>query len=113
MRMLLLRRLRGRNSKQVDIVMEQTDFAPPVRTPHGRFSWPIMIAMIGLVDITLFRSEDFAGPALFFPVALALLLRGRLQIEWRAPLITIIALLLILCCSMAWAGGAGQIIAAI
>lgn len=113
LRGLLLSSLRVINSKQMDFVMEQTDFAPPADAAHGRYAWPIIVAMIGLVDITLFRSEGFAGPALFFPVAFALLLRGRLHIEWRTPLITIILLLLFLCCRMAWAGGAGQIIAAI
>ncbi len=93
--------------------MEPQDVAPPVRTPHGRYAWTIIVLMICLVDVTLFRSEGFAGPACFFPVAFALLLWGRKQIEWHAPLLSIIALLLFLCCSMAWAGGAGQIIAAI
>ena len=113
MRAQLLHSLRTLNFRQVDLAMEQYDFAAPMRAPHGRYAWFVIAAMIGLVDLTLFRSYGFAGPALFFPVALALLLRGRLQIEWRAPLITIMTLLLLLCCSMAWSGGAGQIAAAI
>lgn len=93
--------------------MDQQYFAPPVRAVHGRSVWLIIVAMIGLVDVALFRTDGFAGPALFFPVAMTLLLWGRNQIEWRIPLMIIISLLLFLCCSMAWAGGTGQIIAAI
>ena len=93
--------------------MEQHDFALPVRPAHGRHVWPIIFIMIGLVDVTLFRSEGFAGPALFFPVALGLLLLGRLRIEWNVASVVASLLLLILSASMVWAGGFGQIIAAI
>ncbi len=93
--------------------MEPQDLALPLRTPHGRYAWLVIAAMIVLVDVTLFRSDGFAGPALFFPVALTLLLRGRLQVTWSMQLFIIIALLLCLCGSMAWAGGTGQIVAAI
>ena len=93
--------------------MEQHDFAPPLRAPHGRYAWPVIAAMIVLVDITLFRSDGFSGPAFFFPVALVLLLLGRLQVTWTSQLVIILALLFCLCGSMAWAGGAGQIAAAI
>lgn len=114
MRRLLLHRLRTLNTEQVDISMDQQpEFAPPVRAAHTRTVWIIILAMIGLVDIAIFRTDGFAGPAFFFPVALALLLWGKNQIEWRMSLIIIISLLLFLCCSMAWAGGSGQIIAAI
>ncbi len=93
--------------------MEQQDSALPVRTSHGRFAWLILFAMVGLADMTLYRTSGFAGPALFFPAALTLLLIGRHRIAWNSTLATVGCLLVLLSISMIWAGGFMQIIAAI
>ena len=93
--------------------MEQQDSALLLRATHGRREWVILIAMIALVDMTLYRSSGFAGPALFFPIAVALLLFGRKRIKWNSPLIVVTSLLILLSASMVWMGGFGQIIAAV
>ena len=93
--------------------MEQQDAEPPLRATHGWRTWIILIAMIALADVTLYRSLGYAGPALFFPVAVALLLFGRSRIEWNRTLIVVISLLILLSASMLWAGGFGQIMAAV
>ena len=93
--------------------MEQQDSAPALRATHGWRAWMILIAMIALVDVTLYRSLGFAGPAVFFPGAVALLLWGRGRIEWNTSLIVVKSLLILLSASMIWAGGNGQIIAAV
>ena len=93
--------------------MEQQDAEPPLRATHGWRTWIILIAMIALADVTLYRSLGYAGPALFFPVAVALLLFGRSRIEWNRTLIVVNSLLILLSASMFWAGGFGQIMAAV
>lgn len=93
--------------------MEQRDSALPLRATHGRRAWVILIAMIALVDVTLYRTRGFAGPAVFFPIAVALLLSERRRIEWKTSLIVVTGLLILLSASMVWMGGFGQIIAAV
>ncbi|MCA9009689.1 MAG: DUF4173 domain-containing protein [Planctomycetaceae bacterium] len=93
--------------------MEQQGVAHSMRASHGKFTWPVIAAMTGLVDFTLYRAEGYAGPALFFPAALALLLLGRTRILWNTALVLIAVLLVMLSISMAWSGGAGQIVAGV
>ena len=107
------RRQQDRGSEKAEIVMEQQDSAPALRATHGWRAGMILIAMIALVDVTLYRSVGFAGPAVFFPGAVALLLWGRGRIEWNTSLIVVKSLLILLSASMIWAGGYGQIIAAV
>ncbi|MBC7967658.1 MAG: DUF4173 domain-containing protein, partial [Fuerstia sp.] len=107
------RRRQHHGSQKADIVMEQQDSGLPLRATHGRREWVILIAMIALVDVTLYRTSGFAGPALFFPIAVALLLFGRSRIEWNTPLIAVTSLLILLSASMVWMGGFAQIMAAV
>jgi len=93
--------------------MEQQDAALPARATHGRRVWLILISMVALVDVTLYRCLGFAGPAVFFPVSVALLLWGRRRSEWNKSLIVVTSLLILLSGSMIWAGGYGQIMAAV
>jgi len=71
------RRQRGRGSEKADIVMDSQNSALALRTTHDWRAWMVLIAMMALVDVMLYRSVGFAGPAVFFPVAVALLLWGR------------------------------------
>ena len=107
------RRQQNYGSEKADIVMEQKDSALPLCAPHGLSGWMVLIAMIPLVDVTLYRSLGFAGPAVFFPTAVALLLWGRGRIDWNTSVIVMSSLLILLSASMIWAGGFGQIIAAV
>ena len=50
--------------------MEQHDDILVARSPHGYFRWMVLLAMVVLVDATLYRSHGYAGAAVFFPVAL-------------------------------------------
>ena len=93
--------------------MDQQNSGPALRATHGWRAWTVLIAMVALVDIMLYRSAGFAGPAVFFPVAFALLLWGRGQNDWNTSLIVVTSLLILLSGSMIWAGGYGQIIAAV
>ena len=93
--------------------MDQQNSAPVLCPTHGWRAWMVLIAMVALVDVTLYRSVGFAGPAVYFPVAVALLLWGRGPNEWKTSLIVVTSLLILLSASMIWAGGYGQIIAAV
>ena len=107
------RRQRGRGSEKADIVMDSQNSALALRTTHDWRAWMVLIAMMALVDVMLYRSVGFAGPAVFFPVAVALLLWGRGRSEWNKSLIVVTSLLILLSGSMIWAGGYGQIMAAV
>ena len=95
------------------IVMELRESELRLQVTHRRSVWLILVAMVALVDLTLYRSRGFGGPAIFFPVALTLLLLGRNRIEKNAAWIIVTTLLILLSASMVWAGGFGQIVAAV
>ena len=89
--------------------MEQSESAPTSRAAHSRLAWPVLLAMVVLVDTLIYRSRGFAGIAAFFPVAIVLLLLGRNHVRWNSALLLVTSLAILVSASMVWAGSVGQV----
>ncbi len=93
-----------------------TDAPVPETASKKRPGWREMLAIaaiVGLGDVTLYRSSGSFGPAIFFPLACALLSLGRTRagMSWIAALISL--LMLTVSASLAWSGSVLQILVAI
>ena len=74
--------------------------------------WPMAIiaAMVLLSDITLYHTDGFFGPAVFFPLAAVLLVVGHRRVTMSLVGLLTGGLLLTLSVRLAWSGSAGQIL---
>ncbi len=70
----------------------------------------IIAAMVFLSDITLYHTEGFFGPAVFFPLAAVLLVIGCSRVCISAVGLLTAGLLIALSVRLAWSGSAGQIL---
>ncbi len=86
--------------------------ADTVLKPKTAGWWPLAIiaAMVLLSDITLYHTEGFFGPAVFFPLAAILLVVGRVRVTISAVGLSIGGMLIVLSARLAWSGSTGQIL---
>ena len=80
--------------------------------PKAAGWWPLVIiaAMVLLSDLTLYHTQGFFGPAVFFPLAAVLLVSGRNRVNLSVVGLLIGGLLIVLSVRLAWSGSAGQIL---
>ncbi len=88
------------------------DIVPRALNVSQRLTWRMMFVIVAMVivsDLTLYQSEGFFGPTVFFPAACGLLVCGSSQCKRTWPLLTIGLMIVILAIRLAWSGTVAQI----